>query len=87
MAPKRNCGSSRAAAHGVSHEEEWARSISDEAAPNALVIDGVLPDKVTVGWCPSFGEEFPTPRTDELVVFEDYLYWGFGVPIHPFLYG
>jgi len=33
------------------------------------------------------GQEFPTPRTDELVVFEDYFYQGLGVPIHSFLHG
>ena len=62
-------------------------SISNEAALNQLVVDGVLPDRVTVGWCLAPGESFPTPRGDELVVFEDYFYRGFGVPIHPFLRG
>jgi len=74
-------------AHGINREEEWAQFISNEAALNALIVDGVLTDRVTVGWRPSFGEEFPTPCIDELVVFEDYLYGGFGVPIHPFLRG
>ena len=58
----------------MDREEEWAWSISDEAVFNTLVIDGVLPDRVTAGWHPSFGEEFPTPCTDELVVFEDFFY-------------
>ena len=70
------------ATHGINREEEWARSISDKMALNALVVDGVLPDRVTVGWRPAFIEEFPTPCTDELVIFEDYFYRGFGVPIH-----
>ena len=65
----------------MNHEAEWTRSISDEVALNALVVDGVLPDRVTVGWRPSFGEEFPTPRTDELFIFENYFYRRFGVPI------
>ena len=86
MALKRNHGSSRAAVHGVNHKEEWVWFISDEATLNALVVDAVLPDRVTTRWRPSFGEEFPTPRTDELVVCEDYFYQGFGVPIHPFLH-
>jgi hypothetical protein len=71
----------------VSHEEEWVWSVSDEVALNALVVDSVLPDRAMTGWRPSFSEEFPTPRTDELVVFEDYFYRGFGVPIDPFLRG
>ena len=53
-------------AHGINCEEELVQSISDEAALNALVVHGVLPDRATIGWRPAFGEEFPTPRTDEL---------------------
>jgi len=37
-----------------------------------LVVDGVLPDRVTVGWRAARGEGFPTPYGDELVMFEDY---------------
>ena len=48
MAPKRSRGSSRAVARGINHEEEWAQSVSDEAALNALVVDGMLPDRVTL---------------------------------------
>ena len=44
--------------------------------------DGVLPNRVMVGWHPAHDKSFPTPRGDELVVFEDYFYGGFGVPIH-----
>ena len=62
-------------------------SVSNEAALNRLVEDGVLPDRVTVGWRLAHGESFSTPRDDELVVFEDYFYHRFGVPIHPFLHG
>ena len=47
----------------------------------------MLPDRVTAGWRPARGESFPTSSGDELVVFEDYFYRGFGVLIHPFLHG
>ena len=47
----------------------------------------MLPDRVTGGWRSARGESFPTPRGDELVVFEDYFYHGFGVPIRPFVRG
>ena len=67
--------------------EEWVEFVSNEAALNQLVVDGVLPDRVMTGRRPAHGENFPTPRGDELVVFEDYFYRGFGVPIHPFLCG
>ena len=72
---------------GINHEEEWVWSISDETMLNTLVVHGMLPNRTTTGWHPTFGAEFPTPCSDELVVFEDYFYWGFGVPIHPFLHG
>ena len=63
------------------------KSVSNEAVLNRLVVDGVLPDRVTGRWCLVHGESFPTPRGDELVVFEDYFYRGFGVPIHAFPHG
>ena len=47
----------------------------------------MLLDRVTARWRLAHGESFPTLRGDELVVFEDYFYHGFGVPIHPFLHG
>ena len=62
-------------------------SVSNEAALNQLVVDDVLPDRVMAGWRHARGESFPTPRGDELVVFEDYFYHRFGVLIHPFLRG
>ena len=65
---------------------EWVSSVSNEATLNQLVVDGVLPNRVTAGWHPAHGESLPTPHGDELVVFEDYFYRGFGVPIHPFLH-
>jgi hypothetical protein len=62
-------------------------SISNEGALNSLVVHDVLPDRATVGWLPAASEEFLTPHNNELVVFEDYFFRGFGVPIHPFLHG
>ena len=71
----------------LNRAEEWVESVSNEAALNQLVVHGVLPDRVRAGWHSDRCESFPTPRGDELVVFEDYFYRGFGVPIHPFLHG
>ena len=34
---------------------------------------------------PDGGQPFPTPHTDEVVVFEDYFWRGLVFPIHPFL--
>ena len=50
-----------------------------------MVIEGILPDQVTGGWCPTAGEAFLTPDTNELVVFEAYFVRGFGILAHPFL--
>ena len=61
--------------------------VSDERALNNLVVLRILPNRATTGWRPVVGENFPTPHSDELVVFEDYFIRGFDVPIHPFLHG
>jgi hypothetical protein len=50
-----------------------------------LVVNDVLPDRETVGWRLAASEGFPTPGSDELVVFEGYFYRGFGYQVHPFL--
>ena len=60
-------------------------SVSNEMVLNQLVVYGVLPNRVMAGWRLASSEDFPTPRTDELVVFKDYFSRGFGVPIHTFL--
>ena len=46
-----------------------------------------MPESAMVGWHSTVGEDFPTPRSDELIAFQDYFFHGFGVPIHPFLHG
>ena len=51
-----------------------------------MVFEGILQDQVTTGWRPAIGEPFPTPDTNELVVFEAYFIRGFGIPVHPFLW-
>ena len=56
-----------------------------EAELNRMVAVDILPDRITSGWRPARGEPFPTPHTDEAVVFEDYFWRGLGFPIHPFL--
>lgn len=65
--------------------EEWTKSMSTTDSINKLVKAGVVPDATTGGWRPSDGESYPNPNPDELVVFEDYFWHGFGIPIHPFL--
>ena len=86
MAPKRSHSSLSRVSRDLNCVEEWVISVSNKAALNQLVVDDVLPNRVTTRWRPARGESFPTPRGDELVVFEDYFYRGFGVSIHPFLH-
>ena len=75
------------AAAGSSHNKEWVPSLMGEAELNRMVDAGVLSDRVTTGWRPASGESYPMSHTDEVVVFKDYFYHGFSVPIHPFLCG
>ena len=70
---------------GASHDEEWVPSRTGEAELDRLVEADILPDRITAGWRPASGEPFPMPNTDEVVVFEDYLWRGLGFPVHPFL--
>ena len=68
MAPMKGAAKPRKEATEASRDEEWVSPKMGEA-------DGCrLPDRVTAGWRPANGEPFPTPHTDEAVVFEDY-FW------------
>jgi hypothetical protein len=87
MAPKRNRRGSKKVVRKINRDKEWVRSVSDETTLNNLVVHGVLPDRATTGCCLVAGENFSTPYSDELVVFNDYFFCGFGIPIHPFLRG
>ena len=64
--------SPKKASAGARRDEEWVPSRTGETELNRLVEDGVLPNRATAGWWPALGESFPTPHTDEAVVFEDY---------------
>ena len=72
MAPKKGAVKLKKATAGASRDEEWVPSKTGEAELNKMVVVGVLPNRVTVGWRPASGEPFPMPHTDEVVVFEDY---------------
>ena len=53
--------SSSRASRELNRAEEWVSSVSNEAALNQLVVDGMLPDRVMTGWHAASGESFPTP--------------------------
>ena len=77
MAPKNRAAklkktSPKKASAKARHDEEWVPPRMGEAKLNRLVEVGILPDRATAGWRPALGESFPTPHTDEVVVFEDY---------------
>ena len=85
MVQKRGGGNAKKAAVEESHDKEWVPSLMGETELNEMVEAGILPNRVTIGWCPADGEPYPMPHTDELVVFEDYFWHGLGLLVHPFL--
>ena len=68
-------------------QETWATSTVMEGGLRQMVADGVLPEKTIIGWHATEGEEFPTPNTEEIVVFEAFFYRGFGLPTSDFFRG
>jgi len=77
MAPKKGAAKSKKtspkkASAGARHDEEWVPSRMGEAKLARLVEAGVLPNRATARWQSNLGESFPTPHTNEAVVFEDY---------------
>ena len=72
MAPKRGGGNAKKVATMASYDKEWVPSLMGETELNEMVEAGVLPDRVTAGWCPADGEPYPMPHADELLVFDDY---------------
>jgi hypothetical protein len=80
MAPRKNSRKTNA------RNKEWVASSSSWESLEEMVMDGILSDEATAGWCPAEGECFPHPRNGELVVFEDFYRRGFRLPAHPFLH-
>ena len=50
-----------------------------------MVFEGVRHNQAITGWRLAVGELFPTPDTNELIVFMAYFVHGFGILAHPFL--
>ena len=71
MAPKKGAAKPKKVATGASRDEEWVPSKTLAADLDKMVVAGVLLDRLTAGWWPASGEPFPTPHTDEAIVFED----------------
>ena len=69
----------------VHRDQEWVRSTITRETLEEMVFKGILQDQVTIEWCPAAGEPFPTPDTNELVVFEAYFVRGFGILVLPIL--
>jgi hypothetical protein len=67
--------------------KEWKKSRSTTKSLGDLVDMGLLHSSELGGWRAPEGESFPDPRAGEIVVFEDFVKRGFGVPVHPFLQG
>ena len=70
--PKKGATKPRKVTAGARRDEEWVPSKMGEVELNRMVTSGVLPDRVTSGWRPASGDPYPTPHTNEAIVFEDY---------------
>ena len=70
--PKKGATKPRKVTAGASRDKEWVPSKMGEAELNRMVMAGVLLDHVIAGWRPASGEPYPTPHTNEAIVFEDY---------------
>jgi hypothetical protein len=71
----------------ASHPHLFQLSISDENEMRKLVVNHFLLDRVVLQWCPATGEDIPTPKTNEIVVFTSFFQHGFGIPVRDFLRG
>ena len=67
--------------------KEWKKSRSTTKSLGDLVDMGLLHSPELGGWRAPEGESYPDLRAGEIVVFEDFIKRGFGVPVHPFLQG
>jgi hypothetical protein len=63
----------------------WEASTVMEEKIRSLADRGLLRPKSQVDWRPAAGEEFPTERTGETVIFLAHIERGFGVPAGDFL--
>ena len=86
MAPRKSTAADKKVLEESSHDKAWVPSTMSEYKLDHLVEAGVLPDHEIAGWRPAAGEPFPMPHTNELVIFKEFLWHGFGVPVHPFLH-
>jgi hypothetical protein len=86
LAQARSC-SAMASAEIPLAQDTWSASTVTEAHLRQMVTDGVLPEKTIIGWRVADGEDFLTPNTEEIVVFESFFYRGFGLPTSSFFRG
>jgi hypothetical protein len=59
----------------------------DENEIGKLVANYFLPNRTVMQWCPTTGEDIPTPNTTEILVFSSFFQCGFGLPACNFLRG
>jgi hypothetical protein len=85
LSPKRSGKDAAESADEICRDLESVRLTYTQQSLEGMVIEGILPNQVTGGWRRAAGEAFPTPDTNEPVVFEAYFVRGFGIPTHPFL--
>src|SRR5947207_3172945 len=70
-----------------SPEAVWSRSTVTEKDLQKMVTDLVLPEKNLIGWHATIDESFPATNTDEIIIFEHFIYRGFSVLTNSFFRG
>jgi hypothetical protein len=71
----------------TSHLHLFQPSVANETEIRKLVVSHPLPDREVLQWCPTAGEDIPTPKTNKIVVFASFFQRWFGLPVCDFLCG
>jgi hypothetical protein len=63
----------------TSHQHMSQASIADESEIQKLVVNHFLLDRTVLQWRLATGDDFPTPNTNEIVVFSSFFQHRFGL--------
>lgn len=68
-------------------EDTWVPSTVMEEDLEEMVRGQIFLERAFIQWWLAVGESFPTPNTNEIVIFEHYFYHGFALPTCRFFHG
>jgi hypothetical protein len=69
----------------ASHQHLFQSSVIDDSEIHKLVANHFVPDRAVLQWCPTLGEDLPTPSTNDIVVFSSFQH-RFGLPAYDFFH-